>query len=244
MSESKLLDRQIGLINKFEDFIHQHGIFLIQCFAAATTEKTGNYYKRSQGSIIESDEETKIMLSECFFGGAFFRWLIPDNRLLGNEDFGVEDRFILERPKSAIGPYDYEDTLIFNDNTIVHGFCEGWENHVFFAICINGIVTIFNTYGGTCEMFIIKHRIEDANKIISQLSDEKSDITHSEVAANFFGIPVYEMIDTPYKFIMHQHSLWLPSFSMIYNYLSVLEKHMFYEEDKLEIQRIKSRLKE
>lgn len=108
----------------------------------------------------------------------FFRWLIADNRQL-------EERpeTILPRPKSVIGPYDYEDALAFNNNTIVHAKLKGTENHYFFATCLDGIVTIYNSYGCQRAFYIVRHTLAEANRIWKILSTNlHNDMTRDEIS--------------------------------------------------------------
>jgi len=150
-------------------FMTKFGIDLTNAYAFAASEVGGGFEKTFaedfEGPFTENKEIAEVLLSTCWYGGAFFRWLIPNNRELEKRPV-----IILSRPKSVIGPYDYEDSTIFTNNTIVHGKLKGTENHYFFATCLDNIVTIYNTYGCQRTFYIVRHTLAEANRIWKILS--------------------------------------------------------------------------
>lgn len=232
---SKIISHNRESNRIFEKFISIFGLDLTHSYAytvlSTKPSRLGTKFI-PEISYTENKEFIEEELCTCSWAAAFFRWIIPNNREL--EEY---PETLLPRPKNAIGPYEYDDTLTFNNNTIIHGLIEGEEAHFFFATCMDNIVTIYNTYAGQVNFYIKKHSISKANKMWKALSTESNEMENvpafNQLSADFFGFErVLDENGIPFKFVMHQHSSWLPTTDMIIDYLNILKIYMKYKVEK------------
>ncbi len=153
---------------------------------------------------------------------------------------------MLERPKTAVGPYDYNRTKEFHNDTIVHGYIMSGEDHWFFAVCLDDIVTIYNSYGGQNQLYIKKHKISHANKVLKLLSTPSKKTDFNQISSDFFGYTKFhEKLGIHFHVLrMDEHLFWLPSTSLIIDYLNVLEKYIKYDADKIYIRKARKWLQD
>src|SRR5579871_1035155 len=155
----------------FITFLSEHSSTMIKTFAYIVHNSSPKpKYPKAQEvkrPLVENNRAAKEYLLTSYYGSSFFKWLIPDDQQFKD---GISYR--LKRPKSALGPYNYEEVLEFKNNTIVHGFCKGAIEHYFFAICYNEVITIFSTFSGRDELIIKRHKIDSANIYLSRLKNK------------------------------------------------------------------------
>ena len=222
------------LNNIFNKIISKHGAILVQYFAllsmGGTTNKKFDWLENQICSISGNEEFAGEYLTTCWYGGDFFKWIIP---------YDSNNEFNIDRPKTAIGPYNYENTSKLYNNTIVHGYAEGGgEDHYFFIICFDNIATIYNTYGGQDKIYVNKHNINNANKTIEILATESKTTMYSKVASKFFGYLHIKNYDDVYKFELIHHPFWLPSPNLIQDYFNILKTKLSNIQDKINIDKI------
>lgn len=213
-----------------KQFMKKFGINIIQYYAFVSTGgREGDTFPdidELKGQIVGSSFAEEF-LSTCWFGGEFYEWITTPKKIkIGNS------KNILSRPDSAIGPYEYKNVTELKDNTIVHGSSESDESHLFFITVVDNKVTIFNTYGGQCNMYIKEYSLTKANNILRKLETNKKNRDYAKLSADFFGYKQYREKDTVHEFTLEEHPFWLPSSELLSEYLSILQHKLPEKEDK------------
>lgn len=244
---------EIKQVKWFTDFMTKYGINLVQYLAFATSDPSKDYDSEVEfkGAIC-LNKEMGEWLSPCYYGGRFFEYVVPHD----SKSFRDENSTSLSRPKSAVGGYGWEITGMFKNNTIVHGHCESYEDHYFFAICIDNKVIIYNTYGGQTEMYIVAHTLEATNNMLLELTtpfDEKAssfgepptvyESRNAALAAKLFGYPQLHEAAGQYTFEMIHHNFLLPTPQGLIDYLTIIREHVIHRTDKKLINKAKSYLR-
>lgn len=244
---------EIKQVKWFTDFMSKYGINLVKYLAFATTTPQEDYASEEEfkGAIC-LNKEIGEFLSPCFYGGRFFEYIIPHD----SKSFRDGNSTSLSRPKSSIGGYGWEATNLFLNNTVVHGSCQSYEDHYFFAICIDNKVIIYNTYGGQTKMYIVSRNIDKANKMLMELttpSEEKAsqfgeppttyEKRNAFLAAKLFGYPQLHEAAGMYTFTMIHHDFLLPTPAMLIDYLTIIREHLIHRKDKKLINKAKSYLR-
>lgn len=244
LRRTELIEHKVDVLSSilFTNFIRKYGYTLVQYFAFVTSNNAEAEYLNLEepfrGALVEDPDFRREYLSTCWYGGNFFKWIIPNSDKLTIATSDVEIR----RPKAAIGPYNYENVSSFSNNTIVHGSCESQESHFFFAVCMAGYVNIYNTYGGRCQMYMVRHTLEDANRMLRKLSTESDTTNYAQLAVQFFGYEKYSDEDDVFTFTLSEHAYWLPTPTMISQYVDVLLEYISNKSDRQVLKEIKEYL--
>lgn len=129
-------------LNEFVEIMEDIGFDLIKYFADV-------YYRQETGypftNNITNNKQMENTYSSCWYGGLFFEWLFPDNKIPTNK---------------------------FHPWRLIHGnFSSDQECHYFFIITTDNEAIIFNTYGGLKYLIVNTLSLDEANILLERFLD-------------------------------------------------------------------------